>query len=145
MKVALIQESKVKELREVSAEDFHSYATIYEAVVDIADYDPAPEIGWVYDGKSLVNPHNNMSKKITRLALRNRFTMAELAGIYTAAKSNVLFQIYLDSLASATFIDLARADTIGNLKQLAALNLLTETRVNEILNNEIQEIEKYRG
>jgi hypothetical protein len=145
MKVALIQDFKVQEVKDIAAEDFHNFAKVNQAAIDVTNFDPIPQVGWDFDGQQILIPAGSNSRKITRLALRNRFTMTELAGIYTAAKANVMFQIYLDSLASATFIDLARADTIANVTLLGQVNLLTQARVNEILNNEIQEIERYRG
>ena len=70
---------------------------------------------------------------ITKLAFMNRFTMEELAAIYTAAKTEVLVEVFLDKLKIAEEVNLADAQTIGGLQALAASGLLTETRVQEIL------------
>ena len=72
-------------------------------------------------------------KTITKLAFMNRFTMEELAAIYTAAKTEVLVEVFLDKLKIAEEVNLADTQTIGGLQALAASGLLTETRVQEIL------------
>ena len=72
-------------------------------------------------------------KIITKLAFMNRFTMEELAAIYTAAKTEVLVEVFLDKLKIAEEVNLADTQTIGGLQALAASGLLTETRVQEIL------------
>ena len=72
-------------------------------------------------------------KVITKLAFMNRFTMEELAAIYTAAKTEVMVEVFLDKLKIAEEVNLADTQTIGGLQALAASGLLTETRVQEIL------------
>ena len=73
------------------------------------------------------------AKVITKLAFMNRFTMEELAAIYTAAKTEVLVEVFLDKLKLAEEINLADAQTIGGLQALAASGLLTEARVQAVL------------
>jgi hypothetical protein len=72
-------------------------------------------------------------KVITKLAFMNRFTMEELAAIYTAAKTEVMVEVFLDKLKIAEEVNLADAQTIGGLQALAASGLLTEARVQEVL------------
>ena len=72
-------------------------------------------------------------KVITKLAFMNRFTMEELAAIYTAAKTEVMVEVFLDKLKIAEEVNLAEAQTIGGLQALAASGLLTEARVQEVL------------
>lgn len=72
-------------------------------------------------------------KVITKLAFMNRFTMEELAAIYTAAKTNVMVEVFLDKLKLAEEVNLADEQTIAGLYALAAGELLTEDRVKEIL------------
>lgn len=72
-------------------------------------------------------------KVITKLAFMNRFTMEELATIYTAARTEVLVEVFLDKLKLAEEINLADAQTIGGLQALAASGLLTEARVQAVL------------
>jgi hypothetical protein len=72
-------------------------------------------------------------KVITKLAFMNRFTMEELAAIYTAAKTEVLVEVFLDKLKLAEEVNLTDAQTISGLQALAASGLLTEIRVQEVL------------
>ncbi len=72
-------------------------------------------------------------KIITKLAFMNRFTMEELAAIYTAAKTEVLVEVFLDKLKLAEEVNLTDAQTISGLQALAVSGLLTEARVQEIL------------
>ena len=70
---------------------------------------------------------------LTKLAFMNRFTMEELAAIYTAAKTAVLVEVFLDKLKLAEEVNLSDAQTISGLQALAVSGLLTEARVQEIL------------
>lgn len=72
-------------------------------------------------------------KIISKLAFMNRFTMEELAAIYTASKTEVMVEVFLDKLKIAEEVNLADAQTIGGLQALAAGGLLTEARVQEVL------------
>lgn len=70
---------------------------------------------------------------ITKLAFMDRFTMTELAGIYTAAKTEVMIEVFLDKLKLATEINLSDANTIAGINALATVGLLTTDRAAEIL------------
>ncbi len=70
---------------------------------------------------------------ITKLAFMNRFTMEELAAIYTAAKTEVMVEVFLDKLKIAEEVNLDDPQTIVGLQALAASGLLTEARVQEVL------------
>ena len=70
---------------------------------------------------------------LTKLAFMNRFTMEELAAIYTAAKTEVMVEVFLDKLKLAEHIDVTDPQTIAGLQALAASGLLTEARVQEVL------------
>ena len=112
--------------------------SVNQTVIDITNVNPQPGIGWVFNG-STINPPNGTAGQpsmiVTRLAFRNRFSMAEKVALYTAAASpqGLPIKIYLDDLASATFIDLTRPDTIYGLNVLASIGILTPARVTEIL------------
>ena len=82
---------------------------------------------------ALTTPPAEPTRVITKLAFMNRFTMDELAGIYTAAKTEVMVEVFLDKLKLAEEVNLADAQTIGGLQALAASGLLTEARVQEVL------------
>ena len=73
------------------------------------------------------------SAKLTKLEFMNRFTLEELAAIYTAAKANVLVEVWMDKLKLASEVDLSDPATIAGVQSLAAQGLLTEARAQEVL------------
>lgn len=76
--------------------------------------------------------------RITKLAFRNRFTSAEKNALYTAAKTSVDVQIYLDDVNAATYIDLQRADTRANVQSLETAGLIAAGRAAIILDTPVQ-------
>lgn len=70
---------------------------------------------------------------ITKLAFMNRFTMEELAAIYTAARTEVMVEVFLDKLKLAEHVDVSDPNTIAGLHALAAGGLLSEARVQAVL------------
>lgn len=82
---------------------------------------------------ALTTPPAVPTRVITKLAFMNRFTMEELAAIYTAAKTEVMVEVFLDKLKLAEYVDVTDPQTIAGLQALAASGLLTEARVQEIL------------
>ena len=149
MLIALIQDNLVKGITAVgSDEEYFAVTHGYQAGHDITDANPSPQVGWVFDGQKL-NPPDGQSatptRKISRLAMRQRFTFPELIAIQTAAKANVAIEVLVNNLSVATYIDLNRADTAGGLYLLASAGVITLARANEIINNPIQDYEKYRG
>lgn len=83
-----------------------------------------------------------VSTKITKLAFRHRFTFAERVAIETAAASDASVRVMLKDQESATYIDIARQDTIDGVNALATATLITPERATEILTNAIQDIER---
>jgi len=92
------------------------------------------------------------SKRITKVAFRMRFTTAEKVAIDLASIDNPAGTLQQRSLAAslrvnmadqrdATYIDLARADTIAGVQSLESFGLIGPGRASEILNNPIQEHE----
>jgi len=144
MKVALINNNTVSQIVDIEDTEFQHYCTQNESVVDITDMFPVPQVGWTFDGVRLSNPTGPYSK-ITKLALRQRFTLAEMAAVQTAAKTNIIIEVLLDNVKVATFIDLKRQDTIEGLMYLVSIGILTLERANIILSTEPTEIEIYRG
>ena len=69
---------------------------------------------------------------LTKLAYMNRFTDAELAGIYTAAKSVVQVEVWLEKFKLAEFVSLDDPQTLGGLQALEAAGLLAAGRAAEI-------------
>jgi hypothetical protein len=72
-------------------------------------------------------------RTLTKLAYMNRFTDAELAAIYTAAKSNVQIEVWLDKFKLAEEINLDDSSTISGVQALEAAGLLATGRSAEIL------------
>jgi hypothetical protein len=72
-------------------------------------------------------------RTLTKLAYMNRFTDAELAAIYTAAKSNVQVEVWLDKFKLAEEINLDDQTTIAGVQALEAAGLLAAGRSAEIL------------
>ena len=92
-------------------------------------------------------------KRITLLAFRNRFSKEEkiridLASIDDPTTSQAMrelaasLRVDLKDSDAATFIDLARPDTIAAVIALETYTLIGVGRANEILNNPIEPIER---
>jgi len=71
--------------------------------------------------------------RLTKLEFRNQFTFAEKQAIYTAARSVVDVQIFLDDLMAAEYIDVDSAETIGGVQALETATLIGTGRADEIL------------
>lgn len=98
----------------------------------------------------------NVDRRVTVLAFRNRFTKAEKVALEMAALDNPSGTLAQRQMAAsiradmkdtdaATFIDLGRPDTRQGVIDLEAGGLLAQGRALEILDAEIQEIERYKG
>jgi hypothetical protein len=72
-------------------------------------------------------------RTLTKLEYMNRFTDAELAGIYTAAKSVIQIEVWLDKFKLAEEINLDDSATIAGVQALEAAGLLATGRAAEIL------------
>jgi hypothetical protein len=72
-------------------------------------------------------------RTLTKLAYMNRFTDVELAAIYTAAKSSVQVEVWLDKFKLAEEINLDDQATISGVQALEAAGLLAAERAAEIL------------
>lgn len=70
---------------------------------------------------------------LTKLTFMKRFSLNELAAVYTAAKTEVIVQVFLDKLKLAEDINLDDPDTIEGIQTLVSFGFLTETRAAEIL------------
>jgi len=150
MLCAFIKNGAVVEIKDVTDEELHPIVNDYDQVIEITNENPQPGIGWRYEGNQWLIPigaNGTPSMIITRLAFRNRFTMAEKAVLYTAAATpqGVGLKVYLDDLAAATFVDLARPDTIASVNYLATLGIITSARATEILTTVPTSVETYKG
>ena len=87
--------------------------------------------------------------RITVLAFRQRFSMAEKAAIELASLDNPTapmperaaaagLRAYLGDVAAAQFIDLTRPDTRAGVEQIEAMGLIAEGRAGEILDAPVQ-------
>ena len=144
MKLALIKNNTVKSIVDVSTEEeAQEYAHNNDAIIDITDISPQPQIGWFLSGNKLITNGTNGPIKITKLGMRRRFTFTELCTLEIAANSVIQVKVLLNNLMVATYIDLTRSDTIAGLGLLVSLGLLTSDRMNQILNNPLTHDEKY--
>ena len=128
--------------------------------VRIEHLNPVPGIGWAYDGQTFTppappapDPEPAKPRHITRLAFLQRITMPEhvaieLASIHDPA-SPIAQQIaaatlrkMLQLVNAANWIDLDRPDTRGMVLQIEQMGLLAAGRALEILDGEIQPIER---
>ena len=151
MKFAFIKEDIVVSI--VLSTDIDSLLPVpagYQNIVDLSGFVPEPSVGWVFTNNKFSNPIDEKmsqvpkNKKITRLALLNRFTDMELAMYETALQSSIPLKILDKKLFAATYIDLDRDDTKMGINALGSAGILTSERVNYILNAEPSETELYR-
>lgn len=99
-------------------------------------------------------PLTQTSARITRLAFRNRFTQAEKVALELAALDNpsapmaqrqqsAALRAHLKDLDAASWVDLARPETVAALQILEASGLIGEDRVAAILDvDSITDIER---
>lgn len=144
MLCALINENYVvTELKDIPEDQLQTYMEQWPIVVDVENIIPQPEVGWLYDGVNFQGTPTSM--KITKLALRQRITVPEMIGLYTAMNTNPVVKILFDNLMAASYIDLMRADTQQGVMYLVSQGLLTMPRATAILTTPPTASEKYRG
>lgn len=135
-------ENTVKGIVDIENEQqLQRLTSVYAQAIDITHIQPTPQIGWSFDGQSIVG--TSPSKRITRLAMRQRFTFSELLALTTAAAASMPVKVLMDNLSVATFVDLSRPDTVGGINLLVGAGLLTSQRASEILNNPVSPAEAY--
>jgi len=101
------------------------------------DSDPAQYLGMVYEnGEFSPGPGPEPRTVLTRLEFISRFSDAELAAIYTAAKKEIALEIYLDKLRAAQDVTITDARTVAGIEALAAAGLIESGRVAAILQPE---------
>ena len=110
---------------------------------------------WTEQGNSPIIVNGDISnniKKITKLAFTNRFTIEEKIAIEIASIDNpngtmqerslaASLRVYLEDIDRASFIDLGDEGLSMALGYLVALGILTENRMNEIINNPVRDVE----
>jgi hypothetical protein len=82
------------------------------------------------------DPYPKKQKPLTQYEFMERFTDAELVGIYTAAKQYVHLEIQLKKMEAATEIYLDNPTTVAGVNSLASAGLITTERAAEILRDE---------
>lgn len=128
--------------------------------IDVTEVFPLPGIGWTYDGETFtppaavdLPPSLDAPRIITQRAFRGRMTIAELVGIEIASlddpavaleqrKQAATLRVLLETLRSATFVDLDFADTRMGLQMIGQFGLLTSERVAEILDAAVEDFER---
>jgi hypothetical protein len=105
-------------------------------------------VGWGYCGPNNFNagapaglewvdapyiPPAPRQTQLTKLQAMERFTDAELAAIYTAAKASVAVEVWLEKFKAATEIDLTNASFIAGVDGLEGSGLIAAGRAAEIL------------
>lgn len=116
-------------------------------------------LGQVHDAESgefAAPPAPAPTRRITVLAFRNRFTQPEKiameiaqlddpAATLQARQQAAALRVQLADVASATYIDLDRADTRAGVQALEAGGLIAAGRAVEILDGDVLAAERYRG
>lgn len=141
MLCALIKQNLVVGVADLTDDEIAYFGRLYQNIIDCTNLTPLPAIGWAFDGANITG--TNISRKITKLAMRNRFTTGELLGIlaYITANPASVSAVLWSNLQVATFVDLSRSDTIGGVQYLTTVlqvgsltnYLLTGARSNTIL------------
>ncbi len=96
-------------------------------------------VSWVFAPNVLTEPIVSQpveikpARTLTKLRYMSRFTDEELAGIYTAAKSVVQVEVWLEKFKVAEDVDLDDPATVAGVQALEAAGLLAEGRSTQIL------------
>lgn len=144
MLCALIKNDIVDRIEDLTEEEIQSRARSYDFIIELTEVVPKPQVGWEYkNGVFNIPVGATVERRITKLAFMSRMRSTELGHIYTIANTQghplqINFQIFRDMLMAATFIDLARADTIANVGALVTAGILTTARAQEILTAPVQ-------
>jgi hypothetical protein len=152
---ALILANQVRDVLNLTEDQIVAAGSIYDMVVDVSQMQTPPPpggTGWTCSDGQTVRPPGML---ITRLAMRQRFTVTELLGImaYVVANPSGIVAMLMQNLNVATFIDLTRSDTIGGIDLLTTIPavspytgyLLTGARASVILSTPPSPQEAYQG
>jgi hypothetical protein len=82
---------------------------------------------------SFIEKNGANKRLISKLDYMNRFTDAELVSIYTAAKTNVNVEIWLEKFKLSAEINLDDPKTISGIQAIETLGLIAAGRATEIL------------
>jgi hypothetical protein len=149
MTIAVVQNNLVIQITNCNTdEEVRALSVGENIVIDISGFNPMPQVGWPLVGNALVAPANQIiSIKITKLAFRERFTIAEMATVEAieAAGGSTGFTLRaIDKMEQdAKYIDLNRADTHAQVGALVAMGVISQARANTILTTPPNETELY--
>lgn len=145
MLCALIQDNLVVAVGDFTDDQIQLFGPYFEQIIDVTGLTPIPGIGWAFDGANIIG--TNVSLKITKLAMRQRFTTAEMLGVMTYVNANPasVVAMLMGNLQVATFVDLSRSDTIAGINYLVSQSLLTSGRATAILTTIPTPYEVYVG
>ena len=104
---------------------------------DVVECPEHIDYGWRYKNGEWLEPSppapKPQSRILTRLEYMNQFTDAELAAIYTAAKSVVEIEIWLEKFKVTTEVDIDDPRTVSGVQALEGAGLIAAGRAQEIL------------
>lgn len=118
-----------------------------------ADFDVTRLAEYRYEGGALVLAPDT---RITRLAFRNRFTMAEKVAMEIASLDDpgaaialrqqaAALRANLADIASASYIDLTQPDTRDGVLALESAGLLATGRAAAVLDSPVVDSERYKA
>lgn len=120
------------QLLEIS--DFSMEPPEFSSCMEVAGITKAElEANYIWDSVEATFCNKPSNRFITKLDYMNRFTDAELATIYTIAKTNVAVEIWLEKFKLAAEINLDDPRTAGGVHALEAFGLIGVGRALEIL------------
>ena len=154
---ALIVGGVVQNCAVIESTDTETLAALRQQYAAVQPLTAGAGIGWILDGKKFIAPYapddsgeQQAARRITVLAFRRRFTMAEKAAIEFAAvdradatieqrQQSAALRASLADQAAATFIDLDDAEVVAGVTALEAFGLIDSRRVSEILMTAVSE------
>jgi hypothetical protein len=112
--------------------------TTDDVTVEIRDGNMPDMSRWAWNA-AILDFYEKPRRRLTKLEFMNRFTDTELANIYSAAKSSIMVEVWLEKLKAAspeadgTSIDLDDPRTVAGIQSLEAGGLIAAGRAAEIL------------
>jgi hypothetical protein len=119
----------------VSGQEIHPTDGV---TVEIRDGNMPDMSRWAWN-TAILDFYEKPRRRLSKLELMNRFTDTELANIYSAAKSSVMVEVWLEKLNAAspesdgTSVDLDDPRTVAGIQSLEAGGLIAAGRAAEIL------------